>query len=329
MIILRQKAFTRAEKEAIKQIWRKTNGLRQLPNGITNVEDAKALKDLSNKLNKGGKKIVITPEIQTALNNMGLTKVTPELLNRVNQKYRNPELMKRFVRIKSAKNQGQPDFSKYTERDIQTGRHISESTAEDLQKVLNRSKRHFRSKTPESNGVIRFYRKKKGSVLDVQNPAAAFSVNKIREGGTTGLDSQVVNQYAKLSKDRNNIKELNRYIENPNGELIGVSKKKSPLAIVMHEVGHNKSSREIKTIPIKNPQKINNTYNYGGILQGLGTVAEENMASANAIHLLRNQPNLKKNKAILDNAINSYIISNKAGTILPSKYTLGIPIKQI
>ena len=50
MVILRQKAFNRAEKEALKQIYRKTGGLRNLPNGVTNLEDAKALKDLAIQL---------------------------------------------------------------------------------------------------------------------------------------------------------------------------------------------------------------------------------------------------------------------------------------
>ena len=98
MIILRQKIFTRAEREAIKQIWRKTNGLKRLPNGITNVEDARALKDLSARLNKGGS-VEFTPEIRTALDNMGLTKITPELMTKLNQKYSNINARMRFNQI--------------------------------------------------------------------------------------------------------------------------------------------------------------------------------------------------------------------------------------
>ena len=30
----------------MKQVWRKTRGLRELPGGVTNLEDAKALKNL-------------------------------------------------------------------------------------------------------------------------------------------------------------------------------------------------------------------------------------------------------------------------------------------
>lgn len=46
MKILRQKVFTRAEREALRQIYRKTGGLRNLPNGVTSLEDAKALKKI-------------------------------------------------------------------------------------------------------------------------------------------------------------------------------------------------------------------------------------------------------------------------------------------
>ena len=53
MIILRQKAFTRAEREALKQLYKVTNGFRQFPGGITSLEDAQALKKLAIKLNEG------------------------------------------------------------------------------------------------------------------------------------------------------------------------------------------------------------------------------------------------------------------------------------
>jgi hypothetical protein len=320
-----QKNFTRGEKEAIKQIWKRTNGLRSLPNGITNIEDAKALKDLSNRLNKGGKKIVVTPEIQRALDNLGLTKVTPEFLNRVNKKYRNPELKERFLR---RYNGGQLDFEKYTPMDVKTGRHVAEAHGNDLRKALSKSKRYLKGDDSDlSKGIIRFYRKKKGSVIDLQKPESSFSINKIRQGKVEeGINyQQLLNQSAKFSKDRNNTRELKRYLDNPNGELIAIPKKRSSAALVTHEMGHNKSSREIPTTPIKNRLKIDDAY--GNALEGLGTVAEENMASANALQMLKNQSNLKKHKSALDSALNSYMIGSKS-KILPQKYGLiNLPIR--
>ena len=54
MIILRKKAFTRAESEAINQLYKVTKGYRRFPGGVSkNVEDAKSLKMLAIELNKG------------------------------------------------------------------------------------------------------------------------------------------------------------------------------------------------------------------------------------------------------------------------------------
>ena len=91
-----------AEKEAIKQLYRVTGGFRRLPNGITNLDDAKALKGLAIKLNEGSQELVVTNAEKQALNNLGLSKWSNGLLERVHKKYNDGRLLDRTQRIKGA-----------------------------------------------------------------------------------------------------------------------------------------------------------------------------------------------------------------------------------
>lgn len=100
MIILRQKAFTRAEREALRQLYLVSRGIRRLPGGVTNLEDAKALKELAIKLNEGNpNQNISSPSIRKALDNLGLTKLTDNELNHLNRKYNNQATYNRLIRI--------------------------------------------------------------------------------------------------------------------------------------------------------------------------------------------------------------------------------------
>jgi hypothetical protein len=319
MIVLRQKAFNRAEKEALKQIYRKTGGLRNLPNGVTNLEDAKALKDLAIQLNSG-KTVNLTPDAQKALNNMGLTKVTPELLNRVVQKYNNPELNNRFdsirkIRIRNhIKDTGEmPELQKSAVR-----------VMENMKKDPRVSEEYITPTSPDSKNIIRFLRKKTGTVVVPSNNGS----------------------YSRLIVNPNNIPEglTQRQIKGIKSgkitRLIGL-KENAPEEVILHEAGHNISR---STIPGSSDYGLNNSLkyynpntgnfltdtaeklvadesaslikgngNYKRLVADIGNVAEENLASAYSLDKLKNSPNFALRKKNLDNALGTYVRDLKSG----------------
>jgi hypothetical protein len=316
----RQKAFNRAEKEALKQIYRKTGGLRNLPNGVTNLEDARALKDLAIQLNSGSKTVKLTPAAQEALNNMGFTKVTPELLNRVTQKYNNPELSKRFDSIRKIrimnhiKNTGEmPEPQKSAVRVLKN-----------MEKDPKVSEEYITPTSPDSKNIIRFLRKKTGTAVVPSNDGS----------------------YSRLIVNPDNIPEglTQRQIKGIKSgkitRLIGL-KENAPEEIILHEAGHNMSR---STIPGSNDYRLNNSFkyhspntgdplmdtaeklvadenaslikgngNYKDLVADIGNVAEENLASAYSLDKLKNSPNFALRKKNLDNALGTYVRDLKSG----------------
>lgn len=313
MIILRQKIFTRAEKEALRQIYRKTGGLRNLPNGVTNLEDAKALKDLAIQLNSGSKTVNLTPEIRRALDNMGLTKITPELLNRVAQKYNNPELNNRFNSIRKTrimnhiKNTGEmPEFQKSAVR-----------VMENMKKDPIIPEEYITPASPDSKNIIRFLRKKTETIVVPSNNGSysrLVNPNNIPEGLTQRQIKGI--KSGKITR------------------IIGL-KENAPEEVILHEAGHNISR---STIPNSNDYRLNNSYkyynpntgdslmdtaeklvadksaslikgngNYKNLVADIGNVAEENLASAYSLDKLKNSPNIALRKKNLDNALGTYV----------------------
>lgn len=318
MIILRDKNFTRAEKEAIRQIYRKTGGLRYLPNGVTNLKDAKALKDLAIQLNSGSKTVNLTPDAQKALNNMGFTKVTPELLNRVVQKYNNPELNKRFRSIRRMrvmnhiKNTGEmPELQK-----------SAVQVMENMKKDPIVSEGYITPTSPDSKNIIRFLRKKTGTVVVPSNHGSysrLVNPNNIPEGLTQRQVKGI--KSGKITR------------------LIGL-KENAPEEVILHEAGHNISR---STIPGSYNYGLNNSYKYynpntgnslmdtteqyvankvspikgneeyKNLVADIGNVAEENLASAYSLDKLKNSPNFTVRKKNLDDALGTYVRDLKSG----------------
>ena len=312
MKILRQKVFTRAEREALRQIYRKTGGLRNLPNGVTSLEDAKALKNLAIQLNRGTTSVDITPEIQTALNNMGLTKVTPKLLNRIVSKYNNPKLNERFEAIRrrrigeyARKNNAMPELRKSAVRVLEGMGKETEPVTENYVTVPSNAK-----------NIIRFLRKKTGTAVVPSNDSYSrlVSPNSIPEGLTPKQIKGI--KSGKITR------------------IVGL-KENAPEEIILHEAGHN-ISRSV--IPDSSAYRLNNSFKYynsktGDLLKDtaekleadqqyslmkgnekykklisdVGNVAEENLASAYSLDRLRNSPNIVSRKKNLDKALGTYV----------------------
>ena len=297
---IKSKIFTRAEKELVKHIWRKTRGLRELPGGVTNLEDAKALKNLSRQLSSDGQ-VEITPEIRKALDNLGFTKATEGTINKMKSKSENKAATDRLKRIQDSKFkkviatgsvEEKLDYSKYLKKTLFNNRRRAAQTV-GLKKQAIDKFNSLESGCQVDPSLSRFYRKKlNGTVLKADDPGVAFTSSKLGSENFTMGDLKEIAPEAK----RVTMKDLKNY--NENGHLICISKD-APRGVVLHEMGHIKSGKEFGRSRARGKGKI---------LEDIDTIAEENMASANALHVLRNQKGVEKDKELLDKALSSYTL---------------------
>lgn len=295
---IKSKIFTRAEKELMKQVWRKTRGLRELPGGVTNLEDAKALKNLSKQLSSDGP-VEITPEIRKALDNLGLTKATERIINKMKSKYENKAAINRLRKIqepeleKKIRTEGLYDyFKKTSDKDLKRTKQTIrlEGQVEDEYDSLV-------SNCQVDPSLSRFYRKKlNGTVLKADNPDSALAMFKSGSENLTMEDLKRDLERFTPEAKRVTKKDLENF--NKNGHLIHISND-TPRGSVLHEIGHIKSRKEFGRPAVEGK---------GNPLKGIVTVAEENMASANALHVLRNQRGVEKDKELLDKALSSYTL---------------------
>lgn len=294
---IKSKIFTRAEKELMKQVWRKTRGLRELPGGVTNLEDAKALKTLSKQLSSDGQ-VEITPEIRKALDNLGFTEATEGTINKMKSKSENKAAADRLKRIQDSKLEkviatgGMPDYLKKTLfKDYRRTAQTVGSQKQVLDKINS-----LESGCQADPSLSRFYRKKlNGTVLRADDPGVAFTTSKL---GGEDLSMEGLKKIAPEAK-RVTMKDLENF--NKNGHLICISKD-APRGSILHEMGHIKSRKEFGRSRARGKGKI---------LEGIDTIAEENMASANALHALRNQKGVEKDKELLDRALSTYTLDLK------------------
>ena len=297
---IKSKIFTRAEKELMKQVWRKTRGLRELPGGVTNLEDAKALKNLSRQLSSDGP-VEITPEIRKALDNLGFTKATERIINRMKSKYENKAAIDRLRKIQ------EPELEKMIEtRDPGLYDYLKKTSDKDLKRTKQTIKLEGQvedeydslvSNCQVDPSLSRFYRKKlNGTVLKTDDPDPAFAMFKSGSENLTMEDlKRDIKRFATETKGVTK-KDLENF--NKNGHLIHISND-TPRGSVLHEIGHVKSRKEFGRPALEGKSSP---------LKGIVTVAEENMASANALHALRNQRGVEKDKELLDKALSSYTL---------------------
>lgn len=319
MIILRQKAFTRADNRIIKQLYRVTKGFKSMPNGVTNLEDAKALEDLSKWLstkNSGTKNIISErPDIKKALDNLGLTTLTEgNQLERVKNKFYNDEVAKRANRIYR---RGYPvsdqQMDKLNNRygvlanDFKQNRHDSLKTFKNL--VYDENGNFERR---QSLPLMRFARKKLG--LSVVQPHGE-DLKKL-DAYTNRGNYLSVNELLSAA-DMNNPAEKAQVMRFLNGNTNGylVTHGNYPKAITLHELSHDAINRE--GVHGKDLASRNTAVNpvHKSIINSVGEVINENQASARALNIMKNDPSLEKSKEHLDKALNSYVIRG-TGTVM-------------
>jgi hypothetical protein len=294
MIILRQKAFTRAEREALKQLYKVTNGFRQFPGGVTSLEDARALKKLAIKLNEGKVGNQISgPEIRDALDRLGLTKLTNKELQHINNKYNNQVLINRARKIYSGRS---VEFKFKKEPDVNP---ISLPTS---------------SKNP-SLPLMRFSKKKLGtSVIETKPlnpetgkaviPGATVAENSSQEEINSGLrllDGVVETNAKGYGKD------ARRLFESGKNRRLLVTNRTYPEESTLHEISHTTNT---VTIPDSNNYDPNIskvvTPHYKTIVGNVGEIAEENLANARTLYTLRRKTE-GVNKKLLDHSLNTYV----------------------
>lgn len=183
MIILRQKIFTRAEREAIKQLYKVTKGYRRFPGGVSkNLEDAKALKMLAIELNKGNQMsptiIQDNPGIRGALNRIGLTKIDDKVLSGLNRKYNNKELLERAQR--SSKPITEQEFNQ-----IRGEFDLLSSKANDNRKRLDQVNNQLLV-PGQSRSIMRFIRKKTDNAVFESAKPRTTPESVLFDGSATG-----------------------------------------------------------------------------------------------------------------------------------------------
>lgn len=302
MIILRQKAFTRAEREALKQLYKVTSGFRRLPNGITSLEDAKASKGLAIKLNEGNQSLVVTDAERQALNNLGLSKWSNGLLEKVHRKYNNGKLLDRTQKIKGNVKVISPEQLERNKRKLEG---LNKPTLTTQVTGL-----------PNSEEAIRYIEGRKRPdtyVLEAHplspSPASAWETSTDIRKRIKTLENLETN--TGIAVTRNNVDKARKFKEGERNGLI-VTKKDFPEVATVHELSHNLNAKYIPnydnydsaSIRLVNPK-------YGSIMRNVGEIAEENLASSRTLRILRKRGNPDKNKQYLDNSINSYLNTAK------------------
>lgn len=334
MILLRDKNFTRAEKEMLKQAYRVTGGFRRLPGkGITSVEDAEALARLNNDftrryLSLSPGTVTITPEARAALDRLGLTKVDEKTLNRMLVKYHglNGDAIERVNNIRKIRLSNNQPLLDRTMKKLKRRNDEAYNYRDKVVKELG-SNHLYLSETKEesSEPIARFMRKKLG-VLPYRYPN-----NKV--GGkyifnASKLTEEEINKLlqSQLDEKRSNAQNINNLIRScrNSGPMLVVNPS-SKQVIALHEWGHRMNRKKglgntkLEFDP-KNPRV---SRHFISSLNNIGQIAEENMASARALEVLRNQGQKEQDlgRIGLNKALETYLGTSKAeGTYYMGKY---------
>ena len=312
MIILRQKTFTRAEREAINQLYKVTKGYRRFPGGVSkNVEDAKSLKKLAIELNKGNQMsptiIQDNPGIRKALDRVGLTKIDDKVLSGLNRKYNNKELLDRAQR--TSKPITEQEFNQ-----IKGDFDLLLSKVKDNRKRLDQVNNQLIVPS-QSRSIMRFLRKKTdNAVFESAKPGTNPSA-VLFDGSATSAKK------AKNIFKRKSIPGMRMEKTNPQLREIKLKKKKGailvssdrPTSTVLHEYYHNVNG---KTIPnyenYENSPIISPVYK--SVMRGVGEAAEENLASSRVLRTMRNNITPLERES-MNRALNSYVGNGRLDTL--------------
>lgn len=142
-MIIKRKLFTFQDKKVIKELWRATNGLRELPKGYKNLTPRDVFR-LSNvtrdyyKVMKGDLNGINYEELSTLAKHLGLPE-TAKGAEHLIKKYNNPELLERYNRIKASRIKlSKADEKRLAEyRDLQSRKDKAMAKVDELGEVLD------------------------------------------------------------------------------------------------------------------------------------------------------------------------------------------------
>ena len=297
MIILRQKTFTRAEKEAIKQLYKVTGGFRKFPGGVTSLEDAEALKELAIKMNEGKVGNQVTGiDIRRALNKLGLTKLTDKELQHINDKYNNQALIGRAKKI-------------YPNRTIEPKFKNEPNIVSDSLPLSSQN---------PSLPLMRFSRKKLGASVIETKPIDPVTKRVVIPGATVAENNspKEINSGLILLNGIKGTgaggygKDARRLFEKGKNNRLIVTNRAYPEESTLHEISHTTNTVTIPNSNNYDPSisKIINPY-YKVVAGKVGEVAEENLANARTLHILRRKTGV--NKKLLDDSLNTYVADSR------------------
>lgn len=339
MIILRQKEFTRAEKEAMFQLMRLTKGFKSLPKELNSVENAKRFKKFSNRLAHFARdpkthklSAEELKEMKGFLSDIGATKLADNFEPIVNKYYGldNVEAWKRLklreerLPAKAIENR----FNKFKSRgkDLIKAAEEVESYDSLLKSTKGKSSKEIFS-SPDGKLMKKII---KGETGEVNQPSLYFDNVKGRSKMANSITNEetVFDRLLGINKEarkRRKMKELasadSSFFTEDNGHKVFINQ--ADPHTLSHELGHSKSYKLIGNNGLQQDQDYARaTAKHIGIVGGywgnatpvskrwrgiydhaafdLPKIAEENMANAYGRDIIRKYGGKNVNKHLAD-----------------------------
>ena len=345
MIILRQKPYTRAEREALKELLLKTRGFQRLPNGARmNARDVARFDKLAGDVllwaKKGRKPNGVDLEnARTFLEHADLGK-SPKELERIAKKYSNKRALARWQRLK----------------DLHPERGVNGISPERYARIQNNSSMKNLDIVENVAETSRVKRSDHNLLNNLAKDAKKNNVSVIRTNDDNLGNSMAVSLKGtrKLLKERNlgfdeafdmsdlskkSAKKFKSLVNSDADRLVILNKSAGP-GIFAHELGHHRTlsspsgeyldlARKVEDLPgkaLKHHNKVNVLHKRASAIgDSLGTVANESSATSYGLAKLKKHgatpEQLKKISADLgtDGTLGTYVNGGKSSA---AKYYL-------
>lgn len=355
---IESRSFTRAEKQAFKELYKKTNGFRNLPTS-SNPRDVFRFQKLTDDLidlSQGKVKDLDRENAKTLLKNLGMDKSASQV-DKVLDKYTNKRALARLGK-KKVDIDGENIVA---DRSIDPSVLVKDKNSKvfDVFDLRNRAKIVKDTIDPEeaaSKALESVGKPNKDFMSKMDDYASKLGVDVVRDTNEPGSFYFIKDSV--MSSDGRRVKDLK------GGVLLG---KHSNEAVYGHELGHHRSSgKRLKSmdiddigykvtrsiikgpgidfidkgtganIPYKKAIHASN-YRLGELGRNLSTIAEENAASSYSLARLKkmgaSKEELSRYKKETDSALGSYInlarINMKSG-VSPNSYRIpSVPEKYL
>lgn len=297
MIILRQKEFTRAEKEAMFQLMRLTKGFKSLPKELNSVENAKRFKKFSNRLaefaNEPETRKLTTEELKEMkgfLSDVGATKLADNFEPIINKYYgldnveawRRLKLREEKLPAKAIENR----FNRHKSRDkdIKKIKEEVEGFYNNLKSVKGKSSKEIFS-SPDGKLMKNIIKGETGGVdqpkIFIDNVKGRSKMANLMTDEETVFDRLLgINKEA---RKRERMKKLasadSSFFTDDNGHKVFINQ--ADPHVLAHELGHSKSYKLIgdngpldveAEIANKFWKIIKKRYNSNGVVSSSGNV---------------------------------------------------------